>query len=114
AVFSPSLFTRGFPHPPPILCLDEIVVIEWADGWNRTGQNPSGASMFLERRKELYSIFQKHDILIIEDDPYCISPLSSLLLPSSLPSLPSLSILSLLRPLISSPRTISATFMVGI
>jgi aromatic amino acid aminotransferase I / 2-aminoadipate transaminase len=30
--------------------------------------------MFLDRRKELYSIFQKHDILIIEDDPYCIPP----------------------------------------
>jgi hypothetical protein len=36
-----------------------------------TGQNPSGSSMFLERRKQLYAIFQKHDILIIEDDPYC-------------------------------------------
>jgi aromatic amino acid aminotransferase I / 2-aminoadipate transaminase len=39
---------------------------------NRTGQNPTGASMFLERRKQLYSIFQKHDIIIIEDEPYCI------------------------------------------
>lgn len=39
----------------------------------RTGQNPSGASMFLERRKDLYAVFQKHDILIIEDEPYCKS-----------------------------------------
>ena len=38
---------------------------------SRTGQNPSGSSMFHERRKQLYAIFQKHDILIIEDDPYC-------------------------------------------
>ena len=41
----------------------------------RTGQNPSGATMFLERRKALYSIFQKHDILVIEDEPYCTQPL---------------------------------------
>lgn len=38
---------------------------------DRTGQNPSGSSMFLERRKHLYAVFQKHDVLIIEDDPYC-------------------------------------------
>jgi|SRR5271156_1134193 len=44
----------------------------------RTGQNPSGATMFLQRRKALYSIFQKHDILIIEDEPYCTSPSSKL------------------------------------
>src|SRR5580704_16861661 len=37
----------------------------------RTGQNPTGSSMLLERRKKLYHVFQKHDILIIEDDPYC-------------------------------------------
>src|SRR5208282_2588834 len=43
----------------------------------RTGQNPSGTSMFLERRKDLYAVFQKHDIIIIEDDPYC-KPLSIL------------------------------------
>ena len=43
----------------------------------RTGQNPSGTSMFLERRKNLYAVFQKHDIIIIEDDPYC-KPLSIL------------------------------------
>jgi aromatic amino acid aminotransferase I / 2-aminoadipate transaminase len=27
--------------------------------------------MFLQRRKDLYAVFQKHNILIIEDDPYC-------------------------------------------
>ena len=50
----------------------------------RTGQNPTGSSMFAQRRKDLYAVCQKHDLLIIEDDPYCtilsemISPLDFL------------------------------------
>lgn len=34
------------------------------------GQNPTGATQGLERRKAVYAICQKHDIYIIEDDPY--------------------------------------------
>lgn len=34
------------------------------------GQNPTGASLSAERIKEIYSICEKHDIFIIEDDPY--------------------------------------------
>ena len=37
---------------------------------DRTGQNPTGASMFLQRRKDIYRVCQKHDIIIIEDEPY--------------------------------------------
>jgi aromatic amino acid aminotransferase I / 2-aminoadipate transaminase len=37
---------------------------------HRTGQNPTGASMFLQRRKDIYKICQKHDIIILEDEPY--------------------------------------------
>jgi aromatic amino acid aminotransferase I len=35
-----------------------------------SGQNPTGATMPLARRKELYQVCQKHDIFIIEDEPY--------------------------------------------
>jgi aromatic amino acid aminotransferase I / 2-aminoadipate transaminase len=35
-----------------------------------TGQNPTGATQTAERRREIYAIAQKHDLLIMEDDPY--------------------------------------------
>ncbi|KAI8978924.1 pyridoxal phosphate-dependent transferase [Pilobolus umbonatus] len=34
------------------------------------GGNPTGASATLERKKKVYKICQKHDLLIFEDDPY--------------------------------------------
>lgn len=34
------------------------------------GQNPTGATQGIERRKEIYKVCQKHDIYILEDDPY--------------------------------------------
>ncbi|RAL09191.1 PLP-dependent transferase [Aspergillus homomorphus CBS 101889] len=34
------------------------------------GQNPTGGTLSVERRKEIYSLCQQYDILIIEDDPY--------------------------------------------
>lgn len=35
-----------------------------------SGQNPTGATQGFERRKALYAVSQKHDLLIIEDEPY--------------------------------------------
>lgn len=35
-----------------------------------TGQNPTGATQSLERRKDVYNVCQKHDIYILEDEPY--------------------------------------------
>ncbi|KAF2281306.1 PLP-dependent transferase [Westerdykella ornata] len=35
-----------------------------------TGQNPTGATQSAERRREIYKVCQKHDIYIIEDEPY--------------------------------------------
>ncbi|KAH3673377.1 hypothetical protein WICMUC_003696 [Wickerhamomyces mucosus] len=35
-----------------------------------TGQNPTGLSQTLEKRKKIYEIAEKHDIIIVEDDPY--------------------------------------------
>ncbi|KAG8894997.1 hypothetical protein FRB99_000821, partial [Tulasnella sp. 403] len=34
------------------------------------GQNPSGATMGVERKKAIYEICVKYDIIIVEDDPY--------------------------------------------
>lgn len=35
-----------------------------------SGQNPTGATQSTERRKTLYKICQKHDVYILEDEPY--------------------------------------------
>ncbi|KAJ5643293.1 Aromatic amino acid aminotransferase [Penicillium longicatenatum] len=35
-----------------------------------TGQNPTGATQSAERRRAVYKVSQKHDVLIIEDEPY--------------------------------------------
>ena len=34
------------------------------------GQNPTGTIMPLWRKKEIYAVCQRHDVLIFEDDPY--------------------------------------------
>jgi DNA-binding transcriptional MocR family regulator len=34
------------------------------------GQNPTGRLLGVQRRKDLYAIFKKYDVLIVEDDPY--------------------------------------------
>ncbi|KAK2814079.1 hypothetical protein FQN50_000483 [Emmonsiellopsis sp. PD_5] len=34
------------------------------------GQNPSGAVMPIHRRREIYALCQKYDIIIVEDEPY--------------------------------------------
>ena len=35
-----------------------------------TGQNPTGSTQPLERRKEIYAVAEKHDLYILEDEPY--------------------------------------------
>lgn len=35
-----------------------------------SGQNPTGATQSTERRRELYKVCQKHDVFILEDEPY--------------------------------------------
>lgn len=34
------------------------------------GHNPTGGVLPVRRRKELYAICQKYDVIIVEDDPY--------------------------------------------
>lgn len=35
-----------------------------------TGQNPTGSSLSVERRKAIYKLAQDHDFIIVEDEPY--------------------------------------------
>ncbi|WYZ43217.1 hypothetical protein EsH8_VI_000916 [Colletotrichum jinshuiense] len=35
-----------------------------------TGQNPTGSTQSLDRRISIYHVAQKHDLIILEDDPY--------------------------------------------
>lgn len=35
-----------------------------------SGQNPTGATMGVQRRKDIYKLAQKHDLIILEDEPY--------------------------------------------
>ncbi|GIK00716.1 hypothetical protein Aspvir_004745 [Aspergillus viridinutans] len=34
------------------------------------GQNPTGGTMSVNRRKEIYALCQRYDVIIVEDDPY--------------------------------------------
>lgn len=36
-----------------------------------TFQNPTGRTLSLERRKQMLALCKAHDVLILEDDPYC-------------------------------------------
>ncbi|KAJ5769268.1 aromatic aminotransferase Aro8 [Penicillium odoratum] len=42
-----------------------------------TGQNPTGVTQSLQRRREIYAVAQRHDLYIIEDDPYYFLRLGS-------------------------------------
>ena len=35
-----------------------------------TGQNPTGMTLSMDKRRQIYAIAQKHDLVIVEDDPY--------------------------------------------
>lgn len=35
-----------------------------------TGQNPTGMTQCLEKRRKIYEICEQHDLIIVEDDPY--------------------------------------------
>ena len=35
-----------------------------------SGQNPTGATQGLQRRRSIYRVAQKHDVFILEDEPY--------------------------------------------
>ncbi|KAJ2082841.1 hypothetical protein H4R24_001299 [Coemansia sp. RSA 988] len=57
--------------------LDQVCA-EWTGPCNKirvaymvpTAQNPTGATMTAERRHAIYTVAQKHNLVIIEDDPY--------------------------------------------
>lgn len=35
-------------------------------------QNPTGRTMTMQRKKDIYKVCQKHNIVILEDDPYAL------------------------------------------
>ncbi|QLL34552.1 hypothetical protein HG536_0G04140 [Torulaspora globosa] len=35
-----------------------------------TGQNPTGMTLSMQKRQQIYRLAQKHDLIIVEDDPY--------------------------------------------
>lgn len=35
-----------------------------------TGQNPTGMTLSMEKRRKIYQLAQEHDLIIVEDDPY--------------------------------------------
>lgn len=47
-----------------------------------TGQNPTGSSLSPARRKAIYEIMQKFDILVVEDEPYYFLQMPAYVLPS--------------------------------
>jgi len=49
--------TRGMPRPHVMYTVP-------------IGQNPTGTTMGLDRKKEIYDICVEYDIIIVEDDPY--------------------------------------------
>jgi DNA-binding transcriptional MocR family regulator len=56
------------------------------------GQNPTGANMSMRRKQEIYAICSRHDVLILEDDPYCY-----LQYPATLDSVPGAECLFLIK-----------------
>ncbi|XP_048256128.1 kynurenine/alpha-aminoadipate aminotransferase, mitochondrial-like isoform X3 [Haliotis rufescens] len=48
------------------------------------GGNPTGANLTLKRKKEVYALARKYDLLIIEDDPYYMLQFTRPLIPSLL------------------------------
>ena len=43
---------------------------EDADPLSRIGQNPTSGTLGVQRRKDIYAVCVKYDVIIIEDDPY--------------------------------------------
>ena len=54
----------------------------------RSGQNPTGATQGTERRKAIYAVAQKHDLIIIEDEPYYFLQMDPYLGPDAPPVAP--------------------------
>ncbi|KAK4199094.1 putative aromatic amino acid aminotransferase [Triangularia verruculosa] len=51
-----------------------------------SGQNPTGATQGPERRKQIYDVCSKHDLVIIEDEPYYYLQLPPTTAPAATPT----------------------------
>ncbi|KAH7124002.1 aromatic amino acid aminotransferase 1 [Dendryphion nanum] len=67
-----------------------------------TGQNPTGATQGADRRRAIYAVCQKHDIFIIEDEPYYFLQMQPYTGPDSTPVPPPSSHAEFLRCLVPS------------
>ncbi|KAK9453890.1 pyridoxal phosphate-dependent transferase [Dipodascopsis uninucleata] len=54
-----------------------------------TGQNPTGGTLSEERRRAVYQVLSKHDILIVEDEPYYFLQMDPYVQGASITKLPS-------------------------
>ncbi|KAK9368395.1 pyridoxal phosphate-dependent transferase [Lipomyces kononenkoae] len=54
-----------------------------------TGQNPTGGTLSPERRQAVYDVLSKHDIIIVEDEPYYFLQMDAYIPGSSATKLPS-------------------------
>lgn len=63
-----DISSRGGRKPRVIYLVPYVYLKKPAD--DSTGQNPTGASMLLQRRKDIYRVCQKHNLIILEDEPY--------------------------------------------
>ncbi|EWC45534.1 hypothetical protein DRE_05392 [Drechslerella stenobrocha 248] len=48
-----------------------------------TGQNPTGSTQGTQRRKDIYALAQKHDLIVIEDEPYYFLQMDKYVSPSA-------------------------------
>ncbi|KAK4185536.1 PLP-dependent transferase, partial [Podospora australis] len=66
-----------------------------------SGQNPTGATQSEQRRREIYNVCQKHDLFIIEDEPYYYLQMPSSRSPSPVPETPEQFVESLIPTILS-------------
>ncbi|CAK4033232.1 Aromatic amino acid aminotransferase [Lecanosticta acicola] len=67
-----------------------------------TGQNPTGSTQPIERRKEIYAVAQKHDLYLFEDEPYYFLQMEPYKGPTASPALAPSSHLEFLSSLVPS------------
>ncbi|KAI2782330.1 PLP-dependent transferase [Daldinia loculata] len=53
-----------------------------------SGQNPTGATQSEQRRRDIYAVCQKHDVYILEDEPYYFLQMQPYTGPNNTPAVP--------------------------
>lgn len=66
----PKPKVRRAPAPPPPRAVPDPARVAQAIYTIPTGSNPTGASLTLERKQRLVQCASRHNLLVLEDDPY--------------------------------------------